>query len=110
MSSAACAPGPDTPIGKYSPLANWLASQAADEVHTTFAAIEDLVGPLPRCARSHSAFWSGSSARSPAHFQKKTWELAGFTVKSHDLANEAVEFRRLTGAAELGEEGARYGF
>ncbi len=110
MTSAAPTPGPDSRIGKYEPLAAWLASQTADEVQTTFAAIEELVGPLPRYARTHTSFWSGSSTGSPANSQKKTWESVGFTVKSHDLAGEAVTFRRLPGAGELGEGGARYGF
>ena len=110
MSVPASTPGSDAPIGKYKPLADWLASQATDEVHAPFDAIEELVGPLPREARTQTSFWSGSSIGSPAHSRKKTWEAAGFTVKSCDLEGEAVTFRRLPGASELGDEGARYGF
>jgi hypothetical protein len=83
-----------TVSGKYQPLAVWLKNQAADEVPTTFAFIETLIGPLPDSARQYSTFWTGRAATSPTHVWKRAWEAASYHVASVSLREGTVTFRR----------------
>lgn len=54
------------PMGKYGPLAQWLAASGKDVVSMTFDEIADVIGfPLPRSARIYQAFWSNPTVALP---------------------------------------------
>ena len=53
-------------MGKYDPLAQWLAASGKDVVSMTFDEIADVIRfPLPRSARTYQAFWSNPTVALP---------------------------------------------
>jgi len=79
---------PASRSSRYTPLRNYLAALGGTDLQMTFADIEKLVGPLPESARLHRAWWSNSSATSPA------WRDAGWRLQSVDQAARRVTFTR----------------
>jgi hypothetical protein len=77
--------------GKYGPLRDYLAGLHSDDVQMSFAQIEQLVGPLPRSARAHRAWWSNGST-----IEARAWQDAGWRVHSVDQAADRVTFARGT--------------
>jgi hypothetical protein len=77
-------------MAKYDRLSGWLAAQPGDYVECSFSALHDLVGGLPRSARSHRPWW-GNDRR---HVQAQAWLAAGFHVAEVNIAAERVAFRR----------------
>ena len=79
-------------MGKYDPLRNFLASQPADqrELTMSFSDIENLVGRLPRYARSRPAWWANSGVSDAG----QAWREAGWQVESTDQRAELVVFAR----------------
>jgi hypothetical protein len=83
-------PGPLGPSGgKYDPLRDHLAGQAADAVTMTFAEVEKLVGRLPDSARLHRAWWANGT-----NDEARAWRDAGWRVQSVDQAAGEVVFVR----------------
>jgi hypothetical protein len=80
-------------VGKYDPLRDHLAARASDmdELTMSFAQIEELVGKLPRSARTHRAWWSNTS---DARAETRAWRSAGWRVRSADQTTERVVFAR----------------
>ncbi len=81
-------------MGKYDPLANFLADQDDDAWDALFARIEEILGtPLPPSARSRLSWWANSNAN---HSQAKGWLAAGWRVvpSEIDLPKELVRFER----------------
>lgn len=79
-------------MGRYDPLRDFLAGQPADlrELTVSFKDIENLVGRLPRPARSRPAWWASSDA----HDVGQAWRDAGWQVASADEGGERVVFAR----------------
>lgn len=79
-------------MGKYDPLRYFLASQPADrrELTMSFSDIENLVGRLPRYARSRQAWWANSDASDAGLALRE----AGWQVASADQPAEQVVFAR----------------
>jgi hypothetical protein len=77
--------------GKYRPLLDFLAGQAesVSEVARTFGEVEALVGPLPRSAWQHRAWWANDSK-----VQARAWRAAGWRVQSVDQSAGRVVFER----------------
>ncbi|HET8684309.1 MAG TPA: hypothetical protein VFM54_20895, partial [Micromonosporaceae bacterium] len=76
-------------MGKYDPLRDYLARQAADEVRMTFAEVERLVGGLPDSARVHRAWWANDSK-----VEALAWREAGWHVSAVNQSAEVVVFAR----------------
>ncbi|CAB4775779.1 unannotated protein [freshwater metagenome] len=79
-------------MAKYDPLRDHLKNSATGTVTLSFARIDELVGGLPRSARTHRAWWSNHEGR---HVQAQAWLAAGRTVTSVDLVREQVAFQRM---------------
>ncbi|WP_204009099.1 toll/interleukin-1 receptor domain-containing protein [Virgisporangium aurantiacum] len=80
----------DQPRRRYDPLRVALASRrGTDEVTMTFVEIEHLVGPLPRSARVHRAWWANDSK-----VQAQAWKAAGWRVGRVEQHGERVTFVR----------------
>lgn len=75
--------------GKYSALCDFLRSSRQDKVSMTFARIEQLVGPLPKSAILHRAWWANHEGNS----QAKGWMPASFLAEP-DPPHRTVVFRR----------------
>lgn len=78
-------------VGKYQPLCEHLLGCPQDKVSMTFAQIEQLVGPLPKSARVHRAWWGNHEGNS----QAKGWMKASFLAEP-DPAHRSVVFRRFS--------------
>ena len=76
-------------MAKYDPLRDHLKNAATGPVTLSFARIDEIVGGLPRSARTHRAWWSNHEGR---HVQARAWLAAGRTVTSVDLVREQVAF------------------
>jgi hypothetical protein len=78
---------------KYTPLANHLRRQSGLSHSMSFAAIEDLVGPLPTSARTYKPWWDNHHSHTQA---MNGWLAAGWRVhlSELDLDRETVAFRR----------------
>lgn len=77
--------------GKYDPLRDRLLRAGAEPVEMTFAEIQALVGPLPRAAREHAAWWNNEPAGT-RHVQAAAWRDAGRTVVSVSRIEGRVRF------------------
>lgn len=81
-------------MAKYDPLTAWLAKQPTHVVHVecSFHALDDLVGGLPRSARTHRPWWGNDRT----HPQAGAWMDAGFHVAEVNVSAGQVAFRRGT--------------
>jgi len=79
-------------MGRYAPLASFLAGRDADRWSASFSEIEDLLGfALPSSARQYSAWWANQ--QTPGHSQA-IWQEVGWRTRNLDLRGERVEFER----------------
>jgi hypothetical protein len=80
-------------VSNYDPLRDYLAALAEDlREHTmSFGEIEELVGQLPRSARSRQAWWASTD---DARVEARAWWAAGWYVLSADQTAERVVFAR----------------
>lgn len=79
-------------MGKYDPLAVYLAKSDARRISLTFKEIEALLGgPLPASAYMHAAWWSNTGG---SHIQAQAWLAQGFRTEQVDLAGETLVFER----------------
>ncbi len=79
-------------MSRYDPLRDYLAALPVDrrDLTMSFGEIEDLVGQLPRLARSRPSWWANTDATAEA----QAWQEAGWLVQSADLAAAQVTFAR----------------
>jgi len=86
-------------MGKYEPLAQYLAERGDDSWEARFSDIERVLGfPLPRSAREYPAWWANQDG---SHSQTKGWRDAGWETSNVDLPARRVRFvrRKKTGRA-----------
>jgi hypothetical protein len=87
-------------MGKYDPLASFLASQDTEEIRISFAEIERILEvPLPASKR-YPAFWSNNPDNSR---MTKAWIDAGWRTRDVDIPGEKVTFYRANGRASAAE-------
>lgn len=83
-------------MGKYEPLAQFLAALECEEAPLAFSQVEKTLGkPLPPSAFQYREWWANENS----HSQSKAWMKVGWHVWSVDLGGERVTFRRATGGA-----------
>ncbi len=88
-------------MGKYEPLAQFLASRNEDNWTATFEQIAAKLGfSLPKSAREHRAWWSNQQA--PGHSQKEGWQAAGWETREVDMRRGVVRFERAAGSRNAG--------
>lgn len=80
-----------SPGGKYQALCEFLRGCQQEKVSMTFARIEGLVGPLPKSAGLHRAWWANHEGNA----QARGWMPAHFLAEP-DMAHRTVVFRRFT--------------
>lgn len=79
-------------MSKYQPLSERLSGHPAGEWRASFAEIEEVLGfPLPKAARSGSAWWNAEAEKPHA----RAWRGPGWSVGEVDHAGGVVTFRRL---------------
>lgn len=80
-------------MGKYEPLARFLASRKDDSWSASFDEISQVLGfPLPQSAGIHRAWWSNQ--RNRGHSQAEGWQAAGWQTGTVDLPGRTVRFIR----------------
>jgi len=81
--------------GKYAPLHEHirkLDERGCGEWHTTFTAIEKVIGDsLPSSARNRTQWWENSVE---GHTQARAWMTLGWETDNLDIAKETVSFIR----------------
>ena len=81
-------------MGKYEPLARYLATLKGDSWTATFAEVESKLGfTLPRSAYEYPAWWSNQ--KGSGHSQKEGWQSVGWETGELDLGAQTVRFARL---------------
>lgn len=79
-------------MGKYDPLARFLADRRTTEVPMSFKEIEQVLGaPLPPSKR-YPAWWSNNPSN---NVMTKAWLQAGFQTERVDIGSERLVFRRV---------------
>lgn len=87
-------------MSRYQPLADFLASQKANEWMATFADIEERLGfRLPASAYKYPAWWANQS--NGGHSQTRGWRSVGWRTSALDLASKCVRFEREREVATL---------
>lgn len=81
-------------MGKYLPLAEYLARQEQDSILMDFSTIDELVGGLPASARKHPAWW-GNSQKEDSHTWAHLWLKAGWRCAHFDLVKQVARFERI---------------
>ena len=81
-------------MGKYDKLRKYLSELEISEVVLSFGSVEKLVGPLPKSARIHKAWWADDSK-----VEAQAWRAAGWHVASVNQVTEEVSFERDTPAS-----------
>jgi len=80
-------------MGKYEPLAQFLASRNEDSWTASFEQVAATLGfPLPKSAREHRAWWSNQQGS--GHSQKEGWQAAGWETREVDMHRGVVRFER----------------
>lgn len=80
-----------TRSSKYDPLRQFLASCGKDKISLTFAQIQDLVGPLPKSASLHQAWWGNHEG----NVQARSWMGARYMVEAMPSQRTAI-FRKFS--------------
>ena len=89
--AAPTGPGRRRAVGKYGPLAAYLAAQPTDTVRLTFEEIEAMLGErLPPSAWS-TRWWADAPA---GHSHAQAWMSAGWRVVAVERRPRAVTFER----------------
>ena len=80
-------------MGRYEPLARFLADKDEPRWQASFADVEKVLGfPLPKSARRYPAWWANQN--NGGHSQTAGWQGAGWRTRNVDLAEERVDFER----------------
>jgi len=82
-------------MGKYNPLATFLAATPTfvSEATFSFGQIEQIIGaPLPWAAYEHRQWWENEATG--RHVQARAWMNAGWRVSEVDQTQKWVRFRR----------------
>lgn len=83
-------------MGKYQPLAAFLAQARGPEAPMTFAEIERVIGhPLP-ASKKYPAWWSNNPSN---NVMTRAWLAAGYQTERVDIAGQRLVFRRVTEAS-----------
>lgn len=91
-------------MGKYEPLAQFLASRNEGSWTASFDQIESRLGfALPRSAHEHRAWWANQQG--PGHSQKEAWQAAGWETREVDLQRGVVRFERVEAPSSSGGGG-----
>lgn len=87
-------PRRDIKPSRYAPLSELLQKTptSTGTVSFSFAEIEDLVGELPRTARTSRAWWTAMPSR--VQPQQKAWSSVGWSCTRVALEEESVVFER----------------
>ena len=81
-------------MGKYEPLAQFLASRNEDTWTATFDEVAAKLGfPLPKSAHEYRAWWANQEG--PGHSQKEGWQSAGWETREVDMRRRVVRFERI---------------
>ena len=78
-------------MGKYTPLRDYLTSQARDHVPMTFKEIEAVIGETLPSSKQYPAWWSNNSSN---NVMTKEWLAAGYETEQVDIGGEKLVFRR----------------
>lgn len=90
-------------MGKYEPLAQFLASRNEDTWTATFDEVAAKLGfALPKSAREYRAWWSNQEG--PGHSQKEGWQSAGWETRDVDMRRGLVRFERVGRRRKAGSE------
>ena len=91
---------------RYDRLRNHLKSQASDELRTTFAEIEGLIGKLPKSAKTYRMWWSNNASN---HAQAKAWLDAGYRTEQVDMEKGELVFARIRALRGMAESASEFG-
>lgn len=92
-------------MGKYEPLARYLANLKVDCWNARFAEVENVLGfALPDSASKYRAWWANQSGAN--HSQTEGWASAGWETKEVDFVRKLVRFERSKSMKPLGAKGA----
>jgi len=78
-------------MAKYDPLRDFLKQSGARSIRIPLFFLEQMVGPLPRAAYRHAAWWANGDQGNTRHVQCKAWREAGY-IASIDRTFPAVTF------------------
>lgn len=78
-------------MAKYDPLRNHLVNSGQREVVMSFEELSNLVGVIPKSAKTHRAWWANES--DGRHVQAQAWIGAGYEVIEVEQG-ERVAFRK----------------
>jgi hypothetical protein len=78
-------------MSKYEALRDHLQACGKSVLTISFSKIEEVVGPLPKSASTHRAWWANEEVGS--HVQARSWMDAGYRCEP-DIAHRTVTFRR----------------
>lgn len=81
--------------GKYTPLEKYLGELPSNqsEVMLDFEQIEEILkNPLPSSAYEDQRWWEHETEGN--HIHRRSWTVAGWTIKSLDVKGQKVKFVR----------------
>jgi hypothetical protein len=87
-------------MGKYSPLKEFLSSNAQDHVPMTFTEIEKVLGLQLPASKRYPAWWSNNPSNNP---MTKEWLEAGYETESVNTISGKLVFRRVRKPASRSE-------
>lgn len=79
-------------MAKYDPLRGHLLLSGQRRMTMSFDQVAALVGPLPRSAYDHQAWWANE--QQGQHVQADAWRSAGYVVESFNLMGRTVTFAK----------------
>lgn len=81
-------------MSKYTPLAQHLRDQVANEVRLTFDQVAEIIAaPLPQSAFNHREWWAND--KSGYHSWATEWMDAGWICDTVSLSEQWVRFKRV---------------
>jgi hypothetical protein len=87
-------------MGKYRPLAQFLAGFKQDSWDASFEEIERILGfSLPPSAREHRAWWANQFRGN--HSQAQGWNSVGWQTREIDQRRGRVRFEKTEGAGTI---------
>lgn len=82
----------EQPVGKYSPLKEFLAANGQEYVPMTFAEIEKVLNLQLPASKRYPAWWSNNPSNNP---MTKEWLEAGYETESVNTVSGRLVFRRV---------------
>lgn len=79
-------------MGKYSPLKEFLSTNAHDRIPMTFDEIEKVLGLKLPASKRYPAWWSNNPSNNP---MTQEWLDAGYETESVNTSNGKLVFRRV---------------